>query len=378
MKKSKKLVLPLLVAALALTGCGSSSGSASKSTGNVETASMNKGFGYTLNSVARDGVKEASVEEASVDTYTEGTDTAPNALGTLNNAKPQADAGDKSESKRKLIRTKTITVETKDLDKSMEIVNTALDTFEAYIESSTMDSPTYEGGHRTCYLTIRVPQDNLDAFTTQVDVAGTVTNASENTEDVTLQYTDVTAHKKALETEYNKVMELLEQAKTMDQILLLESKLSDLHYQIDSYESQIRVLDDEVTYSTVSLTLREVEYEKDTNTSLGTRIANGFKDGMHILKEFSEDFLVMSVTVLPSLLVVGFVIALIIAIVKVILRRTKNYRLRKNAERAQALYNGAPPMGINPNGKDMVFGGMSTPTDSKGTKPKDTEGNEGK
>lgn len=366
MKKSKKLVLPLLVAALALTGCGSSGGSASKSTGNVETTSMSNGYGYNLKSVARDSrVQESEVE--AVDTYAEGTDTAPDAQGTQNNnAKPQADTGDRSDSKRKLIRTKNITVETKDLDKSMEIVNTALDAFDAYIESSTMDSPTYEGGHRTCYLTIRVPQDNLDAFTTQVDVAGTVTNASENTEDVTLQYTDVTAHKKALEAEYDKVMELLGKAETLDQILMLESKLSDLRYQIDSYESQIRVLDDEVTYSTVSLTLREVEYEKDTDTSLGTRIANGFKDGMHSLKDFSEDFLVMFVTVLPSLLVLGVVITVVVVIVKAILRRTKNYRQRKNAERAQALSQGATPIGINPNNKDKVFG------------TKDTEGNEGK
>lgn len=370
MIKKSKIVLPLLVAVMAFSGCGSASDSAS-------TASLDSGYGYSLNSVARDTKADTFTESASEDAVS-GSAVASPMTAEVEKAEVQVDKstphtkGTERKSKRKLIRNKTLVVETKNLDKTLEKVNTAIDAFNAYVESSTVDNPSYEGSRRTCYMTVRVPQDKLDAFTNQVDATGIVTNATENTEDVTLQYTDVEAHKRALDAEYEKVMELLGQAKTMDQILVLESKLSDLRYQIDSYESQLRVLDDEVTYSTVSLTLEEVEYEKEVDKSLGTRVVNGFKDGMHNLKEFSGDFLVGFVTALPFLLVFGLVAAIVVPVVMIILKKTRNRRLRKRAERAQSLSQGSTPRGINPNGKDRVFK-QGTDTENKDTEVDDSK-----
>lgn len=372
MIKKTKIVLPLLVAVMAFSGCGSVSDSASTST--MNTASLDSGYGYSLNSVDRDAEADTLTESVSDEAISGSAVASPmTAEAEVEKAEVQVDKGTshtkgtERNSKRKLIRNKTLTVETKNLDKTLEKVNTAIDAFNAYVESSTTDNPSYDGSHRICYMTIRVPQDKLDAFTNQVDATGTVTNATESTEDVTLQYTDVEAHKRALDTEYEKVMELLGQAKTMDQILMLESKLSDLRYQIDSYESQLRVLDDEVTYSTVSLTLEEVEYEKDVDKGLGTRVANGFKDGLHNLKEFGGDFLVGFVTALPFLLVFGLVAATIVPVVMVILKKTRNRRLRKRVERAQSLSQGNTPRGISPSGKDRVF------NQDKDTGNKDTE-----
>ena len=213
-------------------------------------------------------------------------------------------------------------------------------------------------------MTIRVPEDKLDAFMNQLDSTGTVTSATESTEDVTLQYTDIEAHKKALKTEYDRVMELLEKAETMDQILALESKLSDLRYQLDSYESQLRVMDNQITYSTVSLTLREVEYEKDADKSYGTRIANAFKDGIHDVKSGLADFSVWFVLVLPSLVVLGIVIAILVAIGKAIWKKTAVVRAKRRAERAKVLANRRVPRGISPEARNKVFGAGTSDADS--------------
>ena len=70
---------------------------------------------------------------------------------------------------------------------------------------------------------------------------------------MTLDYVDKTAYKESLQVEYDRVMELLEEAKDLDQILALESKLSQLRYEIDSYESQLRTYDNLIDYSTVHI-----------------------------------------------------------------------------------------------------------------------------
>lgn len=359
MIKRAKIAVPLLIAVLAFSGC---------SDGTSMTADdVDSGYSAGVSSYASTNSVSSSADSGTSDySYTDDVSNE-NADDYSASSEFSSKASDKSvevndnesKSSRKLIRTKSITVETKNLDKSLEKVNTAIDTFGAYVEHSTLDSPSYVSEYddkRTYTMTIRVPEDKLDAFMNQLDSTGTVTSATESTEDVTLQYTDIEAHKKALKTEYDRVMELLGKAETMDQILALESKLSDLRYQIDSYESQLKVMDNQVTYSTVSLTLREVEYEKDADTSYGTRIVNAFKDGIHDVKSGLADFSVWLVLVFPSLVVLGIVIAILVAIGRAIVKKTAVARAKRKAERAKVLANRRAPRGIKSDAKDRVFG----------------------
>lgn len=373
MIKKAKIAVPLLVAVLAFSGC---SDATSTSTADVASgySSGVSSFASTTSNSADSGTSDYSYTD---DVSNDSTDNYSNDTSEVSSkaSDKSVEVNDnESKSSRKLIRTKSVTVETKNLDKSLEKVNTAIDTFGAYVEHSTLDSPSYVSEYddkRTYTMTIRVPEDKLDAFMNQLDSTGTVTSATESTEDVTLQYTDIEAHKKALQTEYDRVMELIGKAETMDQILALESKLSDLRYQIDSYESQLKVMDNQITYSTVSLTLKEVEYEKDADTSYGTRIVNAFKDGIHDVKSGLADFSVWLVLVFPSLVVLGIVIAILVAIGRAIWKKTAVARAKRKAERAKVLANRRAPRGIKSDAKDRVFGTGTSDAKSNDTRVDD-------
>lgn len=358
MLKKAKIAVPLLIAVLAFSGCSDATSTSTADSASGYSAVGVNSFARTTSNSSDSGTSDYSYTD---DVSNDGTDNYSNDTSEVSSkaSDKSVEVNDnESKSSRKLIRTKSITVETKNLDKSLEKVNTAIDTFGAYVEHSTLDSPSYVSEYddkRTYTMTIRVPEDKLDAFMNQLDSTGTVTSATESTEDVTLQYTDIEAHKKALKTEYDRVMELLEKAETMDQILALESKLSDLRYQIDSYESQLKVMDNQITYSTVSLTLREVEYEKDADKSYGTRIVNAFKDGIHDVKSGLADFSVWLVLVFPSLVVLGIVIAILVAIGRAIWKKTAVARAKRRAERAKVLANRRAPRGIKSDAKDKVF-----------------------
>ena len=56
-----------------------------------------------------------------------------------------------------------------------------------------------------------------------VSEIGNVTQKNESVEDVTLQYVDVESRKKALETEQERLMELLSSAENMEDLLAIES-----------------------------------------------------------------------------------------------------------------------------------------------------------
>lgn len=198
-----------------------------------------------------------------------------------------------------------------------------------YVEHSSFDDPQGGEGYRYYSITARIPSDQLDSFTEKAGELGQVTNKSENVEDVTLDYVDKTAYKESLQVEYDRVMELLEEAKDLDQILALESKLSQLRYEIDSYESQLRTYDNLIDYSTVHIYISEVEYEQEKNDTIGNRISNGFRSSLYGVRDFFVNLFVWLVSNLPVLLLIGGVAAVAVFFMKKLLKRRKIEKSKK-------------------------------------------------
>lgn len=250
------------------------------------------------------------------------------------NEKPSQDSESKAEdlsdltendlANRKLIKTFYLTLQTKEFDQLKTLLDEMIPAYGGYIQDSNYYDPQREGRYRNYSLTVRIPVDNLDAFIDKVGLLGTLTNKSEQTEDVTLTYIDMTAYKETLEVEYNKILELLEKATDLDQILLLESKLSELRYEINSYESKLRAYDNLVSYSTVHIDISEVEYEIDTKDTIGSRISTGFMQSLYSVRDFFVDLFVFIISNLPVLLVMAlFFIIFILLLKKITVHKTK-------------------------------------------------------
>ena len=214
-------------------------------------------------------------------------------------------------------------IATEDLDTLRTKLDNSITSCGGYIESSTLDTPQNGYSRRSYYVTARIPSDNLDSFLETAGTLGTVTNKNIETEDITLRYVDQKAYLDSLRTEYDRVSELLEQATELDQILALESKLSDLRYQINSYETQLRTYDNLVDYSTVYLNVNEVAYEQPTSNTIGSRISNGFRNSLYEVRDFFVDLFVAIIANLPVLVVLIAIITAAILLIRKLIRRHK-------------------------------------------------------
>ena len=147
--------------------------------------------------------------------------------------------------KRKLIRTVSMNLETMELDELMESIDKKVTELDGYIENSDISGSSIRyGGERSrksARITARIPSDHLSAFITEVEANGNVTNKQESVEDVTLSYADVESRKKTLLVEQERLWALLEKADTTEAIITLESRLSEIRYQLESYESQLLI-----------------------------------------------------------------------------------------------------------------------------------------
>lgn len=98
-------------------------------------------------------------------------------------------------------------------------------------------------------------------------------------------------------------MEMLEQAQDVETLLAIRTELSDVQYQLESYEAQKRAYDDLVAYSTVDVTVREVVRETSDPESFGARLASKFADGWFDFGNGLMDLAVGVVYLLPWILV---------------------------------------------------------------------------
>lgn len=239
---------------------------------------------------------------------------------------------------RKLIRNVSMDVETEEFETLYAKVNEKTKAYGGYVESSQIynNSIYYGDTLRNASLTIRIPQDKLDDFLSNVAEISNVTSRSENVTDVTLQYVDMESHKKALEVEQERLLALLEQAESVEDIISIESRLSDVRYQIESMESQLRTIDNQVNYSTVNLYIDEVKKltpveEQDTWEKISSGFMNSLEDVGEGLSEFGVNVLID----LPYIVVFLIVLLILILVIKGIVRGHKRRKI-KRAQRAEA------------------------------------------
>lgn len=260
---------------------------------------------------------------------------------------------------RKLIRTVSLNVETTDFIKLLDSLTQAVTSMGGYIEQSDISGNSISDSQdrRNAYLTVRVPSNKLDGFVAQVDAEGNITNKSENTQDVTLQYSDIESRKKTLAVEQERLWDLLAQADSMDAVIALESRLSEIRYQLETMESQLRTYDNQVDYSTVMLNINEVKvFTPTAPDSVLTRIHKGFSRNLKNVGNGAVNFMVWFLSSLPVLVV----FAAIAGTAYIILHRITHKIPRKQKQK-----NAKPFIPTLPSKEEKPDGPMEQGTDQK-------------
>lgn len=238
-----------------------------------------------------------------------------------------------SDPSAKLIRTVYLDAQTQEYDTLMTALDEKIAELGGYVESrDAYNGSEYHGySNRYCNLIIRIPAEKLDQFVTHVNENFNVTNTSETVENVTLQYADTASRVEALETEQTRLLELLEAAQSLEDILKIEERLSDVRYELTSYASRLRVMDNQVTYATVHLNIDEVEKLTPVEEpTVWERISEGFSETIADIADGAVDFFVWFAINSPRIAIWAVVIAIIVVITRKVSCHRKAKKALKN------------------------------------------------
>lgn len=228
-----------------------------------------------------------------------------------------------SELNEKIIKTVDLSVETKEYDAYIAALSTSVTAAGGYIESSSADFGNGYSSNRYATYTVRIPADKLGDFLVSAGKNGIITNKTEEQQNVTLEYVDLESRIEAYKTEKQTLTGLLEKAESLDNVLAIQERLSEVNYQIESYTSQLKVLENRVSYSTVTLRICEVERVTEAEPTVWSRIKNRFADNLDDLVDWFKDAVVEIVGGLPVLVPLAAVIAAAILILRKIIKKRK-------------------------------------------------------
>lgn len=324
MKKLRQIFLGMtcsIAMILMLSGCGASKSSA---------------YDY----------KESAYEYgnyASDDLYSESVASEVTEEAMMESSNSEVTVQDTS---RKLIRNVNLSAETEEFDTLLQTVNNKVSALGGYIENSVVynGSNYYGSSRRSATLTIRIPAEKLDDFLSTIGEESNIVSRSEDVTDVTLSYVDMESHKKVLLAEQERLLELLDKAESIEDIITIESRLSEVRYQIESMESQLRTMDNQVSFSTVTLDVEEVErLTPVAERSIWERIGEGFSMNLIGAGRDVVDFFVNVIIELPYifLFLVKLAIFVVIAIFVVKIVRKQICKRKEKKEQKQAPKNTA-------------------------------------
>lgn len=317
MKKYLSILLALLMT-FSLCACGSAA-KMSPSTPEAAPAENSVSYSYEESGLGAADMPMAEPGERSADT---GTDGAPD-------VNPD-----------KIIYSADATVETTDFDGTVEAVNELVKAHGGFVESSSVNGANYYStargnvSSRSAYYTLRVPSTSFNEIMTGLSTLGNVPYTHTYTENVTSQYYDTQARLTAYQTQEARLLEMIEKAETVEDIITIEEKLTDLRYRIESLQSTLKNWDRQVSYSTISLDVEEVqEYTPETpaaKASYGQRIWSALKSSLRDIGTFFSDFLIWLVAALPVLTLLAVCIYVLVVIIRLCRRKRAARRAVKS------------------------------------------------
>ncbi|WP_456474434.1 DUF4349 domain-containing protein [Candidatus Pyrohabitans sp.] len=174
----------------------------------------------------------------------------------------------KAQIDRKIIKSAYIKLEVEDFDSAASEVEKLAYEAGGYISQS--NSYVTPGNHRQGTITMRIPEGSFGSIIEELKKLGRVMSYSSSGRDVTEEYIDLNARLRNLQRQEERLLEILDRAETVKDVLEVERELGRVRGEIERLEGRLRYLDNRVEFATITVELREPE---PITRSLGLRSA---------------------------------------------------------------------------------------------------------
>ena len=181
----------------------------------------------------------------------------------------------------KIIKTGSMSLLVEEYDTAIVHIKSIIKANNAYISNESECKTSYSISNT---ITIRVTSDYFDRLIESFEKTDyKVTAKNIEMEDVTAEFVDIQARLKTKRETEERYREILKQARTINEVLEVESYLKSVREEIESAEGRLKYLNDKVSLSTLTLSVLQ-ENDNPYEPGFGNKMGNAFSGGWEVLK----------------------------------------------------------------------------------------------
>jgi len=180
-------------------------------------------------------------------------------------------------------------------------------------------------------MSIRIPAARFgETMDRLADLAVTVTNRSESAQDVTEEYVDLEARLESLEAARQRLLEIMQEARSTKDLLEAEQQLTQREAEIESIKGRMQYLEESARLSSIWIDLQPYLLSQPVGdqwrpAETARRAVETLLDG---LRGFGDFVIFFAIAILPWLLAIGLVVFVIVALIR---RRRRGRQARGEA-----------------------------------------------
>jgi hypothetical protein len=172
-------------------------------------------------------------------------------------AQPTAGAVGAGDPTRKIIKDATLTLEVQSVDLALSRVNGIAAQMGGYVLETRTDYA--QASQKQAVIRIAVPVDKFEpALQALREGANRVMSEQASGVDVTQEYVDVQSQLANLEATQARIRQFLDQAKTVDEALQVNARLTEVEGQISQLKGRLQFLSQRAAYSTIAVQLQHI------------------------------------------------------------------------------------------------------------------------
>ncbi len=204
------------------------------------------------------GASDAGTAEVSSSGQSEGggSESGDRAVSSSSGSASDSDSGSTPVAsparERSIIATGSISLSSTDVGKTRQEVQRVVDAQGGDVTEENTEADD-DGDMSYARLVIRVPSSTFNASMEALEAAGELRSSTRGSEDVTTQVIDTGVRVRAQEASLKRVELLLAEAKTLKDVIWIESQLTSRQAELDSLKSQQAWLEDQTSLSTITV-----------------------------------------------------------------------------------------------------------------------------
>jgi hypothetical protein len=257
--------------------------------------------------VAAAGCYEAAREVASVSGPSVRSDAAPTAPAGPPMAVPAQGV---------LIKHGTVSLVVTDADTAEQKIRDLMKIHGAYVASRESRATVHPGRTlgpsevHSLTLTIKVEAKAFDAFLAGVKQAGSFTSEDVRVEDVTFAYMDLNARLANQRRVEERLLKYLDDpSRDYKMVLEVEKELARVREQVEQLSAQLRVMENQIAYSTVVLHLNvRADWVPPEERSFAADVGEALSASISALGEAARLAVLFAVAAVPWMIVIAVVV----------------------------------------------------------------------